>query len=221
MPIFTEAKTPQEAKKILDEQTIVAAKFRIKWKDIFDAKQFYIALHEWLDEYGWKDPQHGSSPDYHESLYFERLSDQGDKELWIRWRMQKFPDEVENSYYKYHMDFDYHFLYLIPTEVMHEGKKFKKNVYKGEVEVWIHAYLQFDYQGAWSKHPVLQYFNKMFPKRIFRKDLYDEKKKELYREAYILQNYIKHWFKLHRFLPHEEMRPFHRSYAFPTYQRQS
>ncbi len=71
MPYFPEAKTPQEAKKILDEQTILAAKFRVKWKDIFDAKQFYISLHEWIDEYGWKDPQMASSPDYHESLYFE------------------------------------------------------------------------------------------------------------------------------------------------------
>ena len=219
MPYYPEAKTPEEALKIYKNQTITAAKYRIKWKDIFDAKQFYTAVHEWLDEYGWTD--HENKTEHYETLYFEKVGVMGDKELWVRWRLWKFPDGVENSYYKYHIDLDFHYLYLIPTEVMHEGKKFKKNIYKGEVEVWISSYVQFDYAGVWSKHPVLKYFNKIFPKRIFRKDLYDEKKKELYRESYILQNYIKHWFKLKRFLPHEEVKPFHPSYAFPTYQTKS
>lgn len=221
MPYFPEAKTPQQAVNIFNNQTIRAAKFRVKWKDIFDAKQFYVAVHEWLEEYGWMSHENDPIDYIYETLYFEKVGTMGDKELWIRWRLWKYPDGVSNSYYKYHIDLDFHYLYLLPTEVMHEGKKFKKNVYKGEVEVWISSHIQFDYQNVWSTHPILKYFNKIFPKRVFRKDLYDEKKKELYRETYILQNYIKHWFKLKRFLPHEEIKPFHPSYSFPTYLRRS
>ena len=55
MPYFPEAKTPQEALHIFDKQCIQVAKYRVKWKDIFDAKQFYVAMHEWVDEYGWRD----------------------------------------------------------------------------------------------------------------------------------------------------------------------
>lgn len=219
MPYFPEAKTPQQALDIFNNQTFQVLQFRVKWKDIFDVKQFYTTLHEWLDEYGWTSHENKPIGENYETLYFEKVGAQNDKELWIRWRLWKFPDGVKNSYYRYHVDLDYHFLYLLKTEVMHEGKKFKKNIFKGEVEVYITAYIQFDYNNEWSSHPVLKFFNKVFPKRIFKKDLYEEKKRELYRECYVFQNYIKHWFKLKSFLPHEEIKPFHPSYAFPTYKK--
>ena len=33
--------------------SVKAVKFRVKFKDIFNIKEFYRALHEWLIEYGW------------------------------------------------------------------------------------------------------------------------------------------------------------------------
>ena len=47
---------------------------RVKYKDIFDMKAFYEALHEWLQEYGWKDyeDQVGAG-DHWESFYGERI----------------------------------------------------------------------------------------------------------------------------------------------------
>ena len=41
---------------------IQAAQFRIKFKDIFNLKEFYRAMHDWLAEYDWK------SVDYNEKL---------------------------------------------------------------------------------------------------------------------------------------------------------
>ena len=209
MPVFTSE--PEAAYK----RCVEAARFRIKWKDIFNVKEFYKAIHEWMLEYNWTDMEDGW--DHYETLYFERMGVWNDKELWVRWRPQKTPSS--NSYYKYHLDLDFHYLYLRPAEVMHGGKKLKKDIYKGEVEVWITALIELDHQGQWSNHPFLRFFNKLFPERIFRSDIYDEHRRELYREAYILQNFIKHWFKLKRFLPYEEIEQFFPSEAYPTYLR--
>ncbi len=217
MPVFhLEAANADEEIKEINRKykgCINAARFRVKWKDIFNLKDFYRALHEWFLEYEWLDME--DKIDHYETLYFEKIGHFGDKELWLRWRPQKKPSNSE--YYKYHIDLDFHFLYLVPTEVVREGKKFKKDVYKGEMEVWITALVEPDYKNEWAKHPFLKYFNKLFTERIFRTQLYDEHKRELYREVYILQNYIKQWFKLKRYLPYEEVELFYPSGAYDTY----
>jgi hypothetical protein len=197
---------------------IEAAQFRIKFKDIFNLKQFYSNLREWLKEYGWYGVTYDqkADKDYWETLYLERIGLAGEKEMWIYWRLQKLP--VPNSYYKYHLDIDYHILYMFPAEVIRDGKKLKVN--KGEIEIKVYSYVEFDYKGEWSKHPVLRFFNKLFPQRIIRKDLYDDHKKELYREVYTMAAFIKKWFKLRSFLPYEEVEPFHPSQAYPAWKKE-
>ena len=111
-------------------------------------------------------------------------------------------------------------IHLLPPAIIEQISKLKKGIYKGEVEIWVSSYIEFDYGGNWSNHPVLKFFNQIFPKRIFRKDLFEIKKRELYREIYLLQNFMKHWFKIKRFLPYEEVAIFHPSMAFPSYVRQ-
>ncbi len=210
--------------KDISEGAILAANFRIKFKDIFNLKGLYIAMHEWLSEYDWSSVGFDSKgkveiedgKDQYETLYLERVSPNGAKEMYWFWRLQKIP--TSNSYYKYHLDIDYHPLYIFPTEVVRDGKKLK--AHKGEVEAKIWAYIEFDYKGEWSKHPILKYFNKMFPKRIFKKDLYTFHKKELYREAYILQAFMKKWFKLKSFLPSEEITPFFPSKTYPAWRKE-
>jgi hypothetical protein len=205
------------------KNSVQAAAFRVKFKDIFNLKEFYRAMHEWTVEYGWGSVEsdgltleEGPFGDHYETLYLEREHAGGNKEMWWWWRLQRLP--VKNSYYKWHMDIDYHILYMLPAEVMREGKKFKVN--KGEVEVKIWAYLEFDYKGQWSKHPILRAFNKIFPNRIFRKELYEDHKIELYREMYTLQAYMKRWFKMRSFLPYEEITPFFPSRAYPEWRKE-
>jgi len=209
--------------KNISKNSILAAQFRIKFKDIFNLKQLYIAMHEWMLENDWTSVGFDSkgnieleNKDHFETLYLERIEPNGAKEMYWFWRLQKLP--VHNSYYKYHLDVDYHPLYIFPTEVVREGKKLK--AHKGEVEVKIWAYIEFDYKGEWSRHPILRFFNRMFPERIFRRDLYSKHKKELYREAYILQAFMKKWFKLKSFLPSEEITPFFPSKAYPAWRKE-
>ena len=209
MPVFSTE--PNAAYK----RCVQAARFRIKWKDIFNVKEFYKAIHEWLEENSWKDMEDGK--DHYETLYFEKIGFFNDKELWIHWRPQKIP--TATSFYRFHLDLDFHYLYLVPTEVIHEGKKFKKDVYKGEVEVWVTALMEMDYKDQWSKNKITKYFKQLVKERIFHHDIMDEHRRELYREAYVFQNYLKQWFKLRRFLPYEEVEPFIPSQAYPTYMK--
>jgi hypothetical protein len=206
-------------KKIPGDRLIEAAKFRIKFKDIFNMRAFYIALHEWFLEYKWSSVDCDGKiedKDHYETLYLERVGGKGEKEMWWIWRLQKIPSK--NSYYKFHLDMDFHPLAILNTEVIREGKKFK--AVKGEVEVRLTAYVEFDYTGEWSNHPILKIFNTVFPKRIFRQELYEDHKRELYREVYILQDYMKRWFKLKSFLPYEEITPFYPSQAYPEWKKE-
>jgi len=203
------------------DNCINAATFRIKFKDIFDIKEYYNIMHEWMLEHDWSSVDSSGKieegKDHWETNYTERIEPDGAKEMYWWWRLQKLP--VKNSYYKYHLDLDFHPLAILPTEAMREGKKFK--AHKGEIEVWVYAYIEFDYKGEWSKHPILKFFNKIFPNRIFMKDLYEDHKLELYREAYTLQAFMKKWFKLKSFLPYEEITPFYPSYAYPKWKKES
>ena len=55
--------------------------------------------------------------------------------------------------------------------------------------------------------------------RFLSKELEDHRK-ELYREAYIMQNFMKQWFKLKRYLPYEESKSFFPSYAWPSHKKE-
>ena len=198
---------------------IKACYFRIKFKDIFNMKQLYEDLKEWLLEHGWSsvdmDGKIEEGKEHFETQYLDRTLPDGAVERWIFWRLQKMP--VSNSYYKWHLDVDFHNVHLADTEVMREGKKI--NAHKGEVEIKVWSYVEYDFKGEWSKHPILKYFNKLFPNRIFKKDL-DEHKKELYREAYTFNAYIKRWMKIYHFLPYEEVTLFHPSKAYPSWKKE-
>lgn len=218
MPVFDvnvsgDEDPAEKAQEIYKKYCVQACRFRVKWKDIFNVKEYYRAMHEWFLEHGWKDME--DEKDHYETLYFEKVGLNQDKELWNRWRVQKKPDR----WYTYHIDLDFHYLYLVPTEIVHEGKKLKKDIYKGEVEVWITALIELKWAEEFAKNKWLRRFTDIFKERLLHHDIIVERKRELYREAYILQNYIKQWFKLKRFLPYEEVEPFPPSGAFPTYTR--
>lgn len=190
---------------------IKVAHYHLKYKDVFNLEKFYEDLHDWLNEHEWADLEDGG--DHYETLYLEKIDIGGLKEIWIKWRPQKIPEK--NSYYRCWLDFDMHCIGFKDVEVVKEGKKLK--AHKGEMMLDVTAFMDLDYQGEWSSHPILRFFNKIFPERIFRKELFDDHKNELYREAYELQNFMKHWFKFKTFAPYEEKTSFFPSYAWPSH----
>src|SRR3989338_303411 len=189
---------------------ILAAQFRIKHKDIFNMKELYTFMHEWVKEHQWLDIQDDTEGDAHESFYFDKTDLYGNKEMWIWWRMWQFPDgepvDTTNSFYKWRLDIDIHVLHLKETEIMHKGKKVKTD--SGEVEIKIWAWIELDYNGDWSKHPILRFLIHVFHLRIYHHEL-DKHKHELYRLAYNYQNYIKKFLRLRTWLPQYEKDEFH------------
>ncbi|MFH1395928.1 MAG: hypothetical protein ABIG93_00880 [archaeon] len=187
----------------------------IKYKDIFDMKEFYTALKLWLIEYSWTDDVDGSpANEWFEHFYDERVDQKGAKEIWIRWRLSK--PSPGSPKLKYYMDINFHVLALASTEVIKEGQKIKAN--KGEVELKMSGSIEKLYEYEFEKSKFLGPFKKLFSQRVYDHMLEEEKKK-LYQEIYIFQNFIKQWFKLKRFLPYEEIKSFSPSYAWPSHQK--
>ncbi|PIZ51324.1 hypothetical protein COY27_03935 [Candidatus Woesearchaeota archaeon CG_4_10_14_0_2_um_filter_33_13] len=183
---------------------------RIKYKDVFDLKGFYEALHEWLLENNWKDKE--TKPlDYWENYYGERIAQNGMREIWIQWRVWKPSDSEKLDYY---LDMDWHCIAISNTEIVRDGRKIKLN--KGEVELKIRVYIDKTYEKEFSQNSFLKAISSLFTKKIYREEL-ERSEKELYQEAYAFSNFIKQWFKLKRYLPYEESKPFFTSQAFPSH----
>ena len=186
---------------------------RIKYKDIFDLKAFYETLREYFLEQGWGNTE-GDIADHWETYYGEKIDGGGAKELWMRWRLVK--NAPDTSFIRYYLDIDWHVLALVSAEVVRDGQKLKVN--KGECELNIRAYLDPLYKKQFEKDFFLKQILNIFSKRVYRRTL-EQRKKELYQEVYALQNFIKQWFKMKRYLPYEESKAFFPSQAWPSHQK--
>ncbi len=184
----------------------------VKYKDIFDMKELYTALKFWLHEYNWEDDFKDSvGNEWFEKYYYERHTG-GVKEVKIWWRLAKISPGSEKI--KYYLDINFHCIALGSTEIIRDGQKIKTN--KGEVEIKINGFIEKLYEQEFENDKLLKYIKSFFSKRIY--DSYiSESKKELYQEIYVLQNFIKQWFKLKRYLPYEEAKTFHPSQAWPSH----
>jgi len=201
----------------IDEGTLIKLfpdfqPMRVKYKDIFNLKAFYESLREWLTEHGWQDLQ--DNLDHWETYYGERISQGGAKEIWMQWRTTKDPGDAKIQYY---LDFDWHCIAVTTTEIVRNGQKIKTN--KGEVEMNIRAFVERKYETEWKNHWFLKHFIKLFTNRIYSDEI-ELRQKELYQETYAMQNFIKQWFKMKRYLPYEETKGFFPSEAFPSHMKE-
>ncbi len=190
------------------------APVKLKYKDIFDMKEFYSALFYWLKEYGWQDGEGSVSQERFETLYSEKVT--GDvMEHWIRWRINKQPEGTSRMHY--YLDINFHTLALGKAEIIRNGKKIKAN--KGEVEVVMHAFIEKKYLEELENDNILKHFKNIFSKRVYKKE-FEAREKELYQEVYVLQNFIKQWFKLKRYLPYEEAKSWFPSHSWPSHHKE-
>lgn len=192
------AQRPREWFKNL--KSVEVPTLKITFAGLFDMKELYKLIHEWLKDGEWRDSE-GSDDLYHEILYHERISISGSKDFWIWWRMKK---PSGSNYYYYTLDINFLILGMTTSEVIHNGQKVK--AHNGEVNIDITAKMNLD-QEFFDKSIFLRPFKYWFPERIFKKDIeshYDE----LYREAYNLQGTIKKFLQLKGFLAKMEVEPF-------------
>ncbi|RME78369.1 hypothetical protein D6774_01415 [Candidatus Woesearchaeota archaeon] len=176
------------------------ADFSIVYKDVFSWEWLYKTVHTWLNDEGWQAPEGGDK--WKEKNFIQRNLPFG-KEIWIWWRLQK----KRGKYIMTYLDVEYHVLGMNDTEILHEGKKIK--VQKGEVEVFIKAYIQRDPKGEISTLPWMR--SKMvknwFEKRWYKAE-YDQELAKLYNDAYRLQHAIKQYFDIKGWIGEYAGKPF-------------
>lgn len=189
------------------KEYLQAAAFKIKHKDYFIWKYLYVLIHEWLCEEGYATRDDSTFP---EERYMHRENQKSGNEVWVYWRLQKQP--VKNSFFRYDLDIDIHVVLLKDAEIMLEGKKYKVNWGEPEVKIW--AKVIFDHKREWEKSPIMSRLKWIFFKRINKRN-FEMHKKQLYREAYRLQEAVKTYFKLSTYLPEIEGQKFYNTKPVP------
>jgi len=186
--------------------TIPATQTRVRYRQEFHVKNFYMMLHDWFIEEAWVERK---DPTWPEHFYLLRETKRG-TEMWIWWRFKKIPGAGEgsgghNSYYRFNLDIFWHIVGMKDVEVMHQGKKFKTNY--ADLELVLDSRLEMDYLHevgkGWRDSKLLAPFNEVFHKRLFKAQL-QKLKHDLYRETYKLQDVVKMFLGLKTYLPEVE-----------------
>ncbi|MBW2974938.1 hypothetical protein KY366_04435 [Candidatus Woesearchaeota archaeon] len=185
---------------------------KVKYKDVFNLKNLYVMMHEYLVEEKWfgeeggrTGTQPGAMHSDIETLYLEKFCQKGlhsgGKELWIYWRLFKKPEGRYAGYLRYKLNIDFHGVYIQNREIMHQGKKIK--VQWGELEIFFNGAVQTDYKNEWADHWFLRHWQDIYEKRIISQDL-EKHEKLLWREVYKLTGVVKRYFDMRVFLPTPE-----------------
>ena len=179
------------------------ARYRIKFRDVFQLKYFYMLLHEWMVE-----NEYASRKDYifPETFMMHRETQQMGREYWVHWRCEKSPiiatgNPKSKMLWKFNLDVIMHMLHIKDTEIMHQGKKYKANT--GEIEIKVRANLVYDFKKQWGKSVVMRHFSKILLKRVM-KNTFERQRRQFYSDAYRLQEAMKTYLKLRTYLPEPE-----------------
>jgi hypothetical protein len=170
----------------MPEKIEVAKMLSVKYEEVFNIKNLYVFLRDWLKDRGYLDDQNEKEK-WMETYYLDKSSP-GGKELWFWWRTDRVPDD--NQYLQYKLNLDFHVLALKDVEIVHQGKKVK--AHKGEIEVLISAWVIFDPKDTFGKSGFLKRYFKTFTDKIYRDQL-EAKKAELTKDINELQAAIKQY----------------------------
>lgn len=144
-------------------------KLKVTYKGVFNMKNLYKFLHDWLEEEGFKADGAPSGGDMWESFYWERRTAQGFTDYNIWWRMKKSPDYQSSAWIDYKLNLDFLGIAIGKTDVMHEGKKI--SAYNGELNMSIIPKVVVDENKLWNKDSLVGKFSKVFLNRTYKKEI--------------------------------------------------
>lgn len=152
------------------EKKIKRPDLSVVYKGIFEFKNLYAFMYEWLRDEGFTD-DNGIGKEMWETFYWERRTPSGHTDYNIWWRLKMQPPGQSSSWFLYKLNVDFTGLGVQKTEVMHNGKKV--GAYNGEMGVGIKPVLVIDYAALSKKGSILGSFINpdMFLNRIMKKDL--------------------------------------------------
>jgi len=182
---------------------IEVAKWRIRLRDAFNLSYLYTFLHDWVVEEGWAPLDDHNFP---ETYYVNRDDPKRGKEIWIRWRLSKYPEGMGGSLlWKYVLDINWKLVGVKDTEVVWKGQKVKTN--RGELEMDGIGMIIIDTEKAFEKG-IFKQFKKVYYDRLMRRQM-GMHWKAVYNDAYRLRDMIMNYFKLETFYPEKEQGEFY------------
>ena len=100
-------------------------KVKIKFKDVFNFKEFYVVMYSWLKSNQWIDKTTGGQVEFMEEFHLEKTGATGAKEHIIYWEVEK----KRTDYIKFSMSISISTIFLNQTEIMKEGKNLYSKYY--------------------------------------------------------------------------------------------
>ena len=102
-----------------------------------------------------------------------------------------------SKYYQFNLDIFWHVMGIKDIEVMKGGQKFKTN--NADLELVLRGRVELDYLGRFRKNKLIKNLHDMFRERIMKTQI-EKKRDELYREVYKLQETIKTFLGMKRYM---------------------
>jgi hypothetical protein len=128
-------------------------KSKVKHSGLFDFKETYRILYEWLIEQNY---------DVNEKVYKEVIQTGNAKEIEIQWEATR----KVSDYFKFMLEVNWHIIGMTSVEVEIDGVKQKMN--KGQFEVEIKSTLLKDYEDRWTTKPFLKFLRTFYDKYLIR-----------------------------------------------------
>ena len=167
-----------------DKRDILVMQFELEKDNPIKIKELYAALHQHLSSDGWSDPESGD--DKWESLYWERILENGFKEHHVWWRLVKQPIDG-NKYFRWACKIDIQSLLVRPGEIAYKGKKKKVEMADLIIRAWF--FLQIDPHNMFE-NSILKSIQHSFRKELY-KDETDQQLDELFEYGSKIQDWLK------------------------------
>lgn len=124
---------------------------KIKQKGVFDFKETYNVLYEWLIDEGY---------DVNEKEYKEVIGPGGAKEILVKWEARR----KISDYFRFIIKIQFHILGMKDVEVEIDGVKTPMNT--GQFELKAGGVLEKDYENRWENHPFFKFFRTLYDRYL-------------------------------------------------------
>lgn len=156
---------------------------RIQLKSaIFDIDELYKHAYNWL---GWR------KYDVIEKKYKEKHTP-GGREIKIEWVCTRDIDE----YSQFRIEVKWMLLGVNDVKVEHAGKDVKMQ--KGEINLFVSAYLVLDYEQKWETSPFTKFLQGFYEKYLYVGAI-ERLKAEIWKEGWELYNELKAFLNLYQY----------------------
>jgi len=166
----------------MGSKNTVIEKEKVSYDGIFDLKELYTHLHDWLT---WR------KYDVAEKKYKEKVT-QGGKDIDVEWEAKRSADE----YSDFVISIKANAKGINDVEVQKDASKVKMQ--KGSVDFEISATLITDKNDVWEARPSFKFLQKFYERYLYKNDL-DRLQGELDKHGRGLLNEIKAFLNLYQF----------------------